>query len=121
MPDALPGALLGLAETLLLTVFVESGVGWLFGLRAWRPQGMLLLVNVITNPLLNLIIKALAAAGLHAVRSPFDPLVAALELIVAAAEAAMLRALLGLKPGRAIALSAAANAASWLAGALLLG
>jgi len=45
--------------------------------------------------------------------------VAALELAVMAAEAVMLKALLGMKPGRAIALSAAANAASWIAGALL--
>jgi hypothetical protein len=120
MPEALTGALLGAGAALLLTALVEAGVGFLFGLRAWRPQAMLLLVNVITNPLLNLLLKALAVTGAYSVRSPLDPLVAALELIVVAAEAAMLAALLGLRPGRALALSAAANAASWLAGFLLL-
>lgn len=113
-------ALLSLGRALLLTVAVEAPVAWLCGLRSWRGQGVLLLVNVITNPLLNLTLALAAMAGLHTVRSPFDAALIALECVVVMSEALMLKAALALPTRKAFLISLAANAASYLAGALLL-
>jgi hypothetical protein len=110
----------GLVSALLLTIAVEAPVGWLLGLRTWRGQLVLLLANVITNPLLNLIINMLATFGAYTVKSPFDPLLIALECAVVAVEALLLKVAAGKTAGRAIVISIAANASSWLAGALLL-
>ena len=109
-----------LGAALLLTIVVEAPVGWLLGLRTCRGQLVLLLINVITNPLLNLLINALAYFGAYTVKSPFDPLLIVLECAVVAIEAILLKVALGKTAGRAAALSIAANASSWLIGALLL-
>jgi len=110
----------GLVAALLLTIVVEAPVGWLLGLRTWHGQLVLLLINVITNPLLNLLINALAYFGAYTVKSPFDPLLIGLECAVIVLEAMLLKVALGKTAGRAAALSIAVNASSWLAGALLL-
>jgi hypothetical protein len=39
------------AEALILTVVIEVGIAWLFGLRSKRELLTVLLINVITNPL----------------------------------------------------------------------
>lgn len=113
-------ALWGFASALLLTVAVEAPVSWLLGLRTWREQAVLALVNAVTNPALNLVLTMLAYFGAYTVKSPFDPLLAALEAAVIAVEAGIIRAALGRSLARSAAISAAANAASWLAGALIL-
>jgi hypothetical protein len=113
-------ALLSLGRALLLTVAVEAPAAWLCGLRSWRGQGVLLLVNIITNPTLNLILAALELTGAHAVRSPFDPALMALECVVVIAEALMLKAALTLPPKKAFLIALAANAASYLAGVVAL-
>jgi hypothetical protein len=110
----------GFGSALLLTILIEALVAWLLGLRTGRGQLILLLVNVITNPLLNLIMAGLAFFAVYTIQSPYDPLLIALEVLVVAAEALMLRAALGLSTGKAIMLSTAVNTASWLAGALIL-
>lgn len=111
--------LLGLA--LLLTAAVEAGVAWLIGLRTLRAQAALLLINIATNPALNALLVALASFGVYAPASPFDlPLLLA-ECFVIIVEAWLLRATLGLPTGKSFGISAACNAASWLAGAFLLG
>jgi hypothetical protein len=113
-------ALWALASALLLTIAVEAAVGWLLGLRTFRGQLVLLLINIITNPLLNLAIQTLAHFGIYAMKSPFDPLLIGFECAVIAAEAALLKAALGKTTGRAVALSVAVNLSSWVAGALIL-
>jgi hypothetical protein len=109
-----------LASALLLTIAVEAAVGWLLGLRAFHGQLVLLLINVITNPLLNLAIQTLAYFGLYAVKSPFDHLLIGFECVVIVAEAALLKVALGKTAGGAVALSVILNLSSWLAGALIL-
>jgi hypothetical protein len=113
-------ALGSLGAALLLTVATEAAVGWLLGLRTRRAQLLLLLINTVTNPLLNLLLGSLAFFGIILVRSPFDPLVIALECVVIAAEAALLRATLRLPIGRSALVSALTNGASWLLGVLIL-
>jgi hypothetical protein len=113
------GALQAMGLALLLTAGVEAAVGWLLGLRQWRSQGVLLCINLLTNPLLNLLTAALAYSGAYRIASPFDPLLIALEAGVIAAEAMLLKAALGISTDRAALLSILANTASWLAGAWL--
>jgi hypothetical protein len=112
-------ALAGLGGALLVTVAAEAGVGWLLGLRTRRAQFVLLLVNAVTNPLLNITVEALAHFGVYSMKSPVDPFLILLECAVVAAEALLLKAALGCSPGRAASVSVACNAASWLAGALI--
>lgn len=118
--NSLATAILGLFTALALTIAVEAAAGWLLGLRDRHSQVVLLLINVITNPALNLLLAALAYFHIHIVASPFDPALLLMEAVVIVAEAALLRLTLRLSLLRSAAVSAAANAASWLAGALLL-
>lgn len=111
---------LSFGEALLLTVAVEAAVAWLLGLRSWKEQVVLLLVNVITNPSLNLLVNALAFFGVYAVRSPYDPMLLLMEAAVVVGEAATLRLALKKSPARCLLISLAANLASWLTGALIL-
>lgn len=113
-------ALWSFASALLLTIAVEAPVAFLLGLRTWHEQAILLLINVITNPLLNLLINALAFSGAYVVKSPFDAVLITLEIIVIAAEALLLKTALRRSLARAAVISLAANTASWLAGALIL-
>jgi hypothetical protein len=110
----------GLGAALLLIAVVEAAAAWPLGLRTWRAQGMLLRVNVITNPALNILLAALGYFGVYTPRSPFElPLMAA-AFAVATLETVLLRAALGLPVWKAAAVSFAINAVSYLAGAFLM-
>ena len=74
-----------------------------------------LLWNLLTNPALNLCLL-LATACLGAA---YAPSVLVGEICVFAAEALLIRMLLGLPPGKSAALSLLLNAASFLAGLAL--
>jgi len=100
---------------LLSTLFVEAGVAWLYGFRSGRSQWMVALVNVITNPALNVFLLLLAWLGVEVSLW----LVLPLEGVVVLAEWGLLVYALGGPKGRLLALSLAANAASFLAGVLL--
>jgi hypothetical protein len=113
-------AILSLGSALLLTILIEAAVAWLIGLRTWRGQLTLLLINVITNPTLNIIINLLAYFHIHAMKSPFDPLLVALELAVTVSEAILLRLALDIPPKKAVVLSIAINTVSYLAGVWIL-
>ena len=113
-------ALGGFGAALAITVAVEAAAGWLLGLRTGRNQLIVLLINVITNPLMNLAITLAAALGIHLVKAPWDPALLGLEAVVIAAEAALLARACALPARRAIGISFALNIASWLAGALIL-
>ena len=120
MPQEVTTALLAVGKALLLTILIEAPVAWLAGLRTRQGQLTLLLINCITNPLLNLLIAALAVFRVYRIAMPFDGLLIALELAVVTAEALLLRFILRLPWHRAALISFAANATSYLLGALLL-
>jgi hypothetical protein len=111
VPDLLGRLLLAL----LLTLAVEAGVAWLFGFRTGRSQLTLALINVITNPLLNLLLLVLAYLGVQVTLL----LVTLLEIPVVLAEWGLLVCAFGGPKGRRLALSLAANAASFLIGLLV--
>ena len=69
----LAGALVGFGEALVMTIVIEAPVAWLAGLRTRHDQLVLLLINCITNPLLNLLLAFLAALQIHRIAAPFDP------------------------------------------------
>ena len=100
---------------LLLTLAIEAGVAWLFGFRSLRSQLTVALVNVITNPILNVLLLLLAWLGVDVTLW----LISLLEVSVVAAEWGLLVYAFGKPKGRLFALSLAANAASFLAGILL--
>lgn len=116
----IPQALAGFAAALLLTIVVEAAAAWLLGLRTGQAQLILLLINVITNPLLNLALTLANALGLFTVVSPYDPVLLVLEAIVIATETLLLVQAVKLPRNQALLITLVANTASWLAGALLL-
>jgi membrane-bound ClpP family serine protease len=100
---------------LLLTLAIEGCVAWLFGFRRRRSQLAVAMINVITNPVLNLLLLVLAYLGLDVTLWLIFPL----EVVVVAAEWGLLVYAFGDPKGRLFVLSLLANAASFLAGILL--
>lgn len=100
---------------LLLTVAIEGGVAWLFGLRTRQSQLTVALVNVVTNPALNVLLLLLAWLGVDVTLW----LVLPLEILVVLAEWGLLAYAFGGPKRRLFILSLTANAASFLAGVLL--
>jgi hypothetical protein len=100
---------------LLLTVVIEGGVAWLFGLRATWSQLSLAMINCITNPALNYLLLVLAWRGIAVTL----PLVAALEVLVVLVEWGLLVYVFENPKGRLFTLSLAANMASFLAGVVI--
>ena len=103
------------AVPLALTILIEAGAAYLCGLKQKEEQHALLLCNLLTNPLLNLILYIRQ----YAVGSPFPfPVLLLFEALVAFAEGCMLRCLCE-KRRRYFALSLLFNAISYGAGLLL--
>jgi len=100
---------------LLLTLVVEAGVAWLFGFRSGRDQLTLALVNVITNPALNVFLLLLSWLGVEVTLG----LVTLLEVPVVLAEWGLLVYAFGGPRRKLLALSLAANAVSFVAGVVL--
>ena len=110
-------ALLG---ALLLTELIEVPLGCLF-LRGRRPLVPLLLVNLLTNPLLNaaLAVVSWRTAGLPAAGTIHLTSLALGEAAVLVTEALLLRPLCRLGTRRAFAVSAVLNAVSFSVGLIL--
>ena len=100
---------------LLLTLVIEGGVAWLFGFRTGRSQLAVAMINVLTNPVLNVLLLVLAWQGVEVTLL----LVFLLEILVVLAEWGLLVYVFGGPKGRRFVLSLAANAASFLAGVLI--
>jgi len=100
---------------LLLTLTLEAGVAWLYGVRSGRDQLTVALVNVITNPALNGLLLLLAWLGMDMTLW----LVTLLEVPVVLAEWGLLAYAFGGPKKRLFVLSLTANALSFLAGVLL--
>lgn len=100
---------------LLLTLVLEAGVAWLFGFRSGRSQLTVALVNVITNPVLNVFLLLLAWLGVDVTLW----LVTLLEVPVVLAEWGLLVYAFHGPGKRLLALSLTANGLSFLAGLLM--
>jgi hypothetical protein len=100
---------------LLLTLAIEGCVAWLFGFRKGRSQLVVAMINVITNPALNVFLLLLAWLGVDVTLW----LVIPREIAVVAVEWGLLVYAFGGPKGRLFVLSLTANAASFLAGVLL--
>ncbi len=105
------------AEALILTIVIEVIVAWLFGLRNKTELLTLILVNVITNPLFNYFFMV---NGRFHLISQVNVLTLCLEVGVVLAEWRLLVYVLRRGAKQMLALSAAMNATSFLAGFLIL-
>jgi hypothetical protein len=108
--------LLQFAKALALTVAVETGVAWWLGLRTTIELQAVLLVNLLTNPLLNYLL--LLNSSFHWLR-PYIWM-GFLEVSVVLAEWMILAFVLGRKWPPTLALSTALNVASLALGMVLL-
>ena len=99
---------------LLLTLAIEGGVAWLLGLRTCQFLLAVTMINMITNPILNLLLLVLAYLGMEVTLLP----VVLLEVLVVLAEWQLLVYVFGDPKGRFFVLSLLVNAASFLAGIL---
>ena len=106
-----------LLAALLVTLAVElplGGVWW----RKWDAVGGVALVNMLTNPLINLQMTAVAAAA--GGRTPLYWVVLGLsEAVVVAVECVLLQKMLGCTRKSALRFSLAANFASFFIGLLM--
>ena len=103
-------------EALLLTIVIEVVVAWLFGLRSKRELWTVVLINVITNPLLNYLI---AVNGYFHLISQTTILILCLEVAVVLVEWRLLVWVLGQNSRKMLLLSFVMNACSYLAGLLI--
>ena len=104
--------LLHLLICLCLTVIAEGLIMLLLS-RSWRFVYYSLLVNLLTNPALNVLL--IAAASLLGA-SAYIPALIALELLAVVAEALVYRKLCSYSIQKAFAFSALLNAASFALG-----
>ncbi|MBR0507731.1 MAG: hypothetical protein IJJ86_03900 [Clostridia bacterium] len=102
-----------LVLALLLTEAIEIPVCLLFGMRG-KELLIVLLANVITNPLVN----ALLLLGTAVTNLPYAVMLAALEVAAVVAEWLVYRSLTEAK--RPFLISLAANAASFGAGLIIM-
>lgn len=100
-----------------LTMAVELPVAWLLGLREKSALLAMVMINLITHPLLHLILLVIWTAGEWTAAPTY--VVPLLECAVAAAEWGLLTYALG-RPGKMLLISVAANAASYTIGMLVL-
>lgn len=109
--------ILHLLAALALTIGVEGAAMFLLS-RRWRFAYYSLLCNLLTNPLLNLILLLLAPLGGPAL---YYGALAVLELAVCAGEGLLYAKLCGWPLRRALPASLGLNALSFIAGLLVFG
>ena len=103
-------------EALALTVAIEVAVAWLFGLRKKWDLLTVVLINVITNPLLNYLI--LINGYFHLI-SRTNLLIWSLEVVVVVVEWRLLVYVLRQRQFKLGILALVMNAASYLAGLVI--
>ena len=104
------------AEALILTIVIEVSVAWLFGLRSKTELWTVILINVITNPLLNYLIMV---NGYFHLISQVNVLILCLEAVIVLVEWRLLVWVLRQGTKKMLVLSVVMNAASYLAGLLI--
>ena len=103
------------AVPLLLTIAIEAGIAYICGIKQRKEQRMLLLCNLLTNPLLNLALYA--KQYFSGIPFPFYVLLL-FELLIVFAESFLLHFLCGAKNRRFLPVSFLCNAASFGVGLL---
>ena len=103
------------AVPLLLTIAIEAGIAYICGIKQRKEQRMLLLCNLLTNPLLNLALYA--KQYFSGIPFPFYALLL-FELLIVFAESFLLHFLCGAKNRRFLPVSFLCNAASFGVGLL---
>lgn len=104
------------AEALILTIAIEVSLAWLFRLRGKVELGTVILINVITNPLLNYIIMV---NGYFHLVSQTNALILCLEAGIVFVEWRLLVYVIRKGVIKMLVLSVVMNASSFLAGLLL--
>ncbi len=102
---------------LLLTIIVESGVAFFFGLRNKTEIGAVCLVNVITNPIMNFLLFANYYFNYFIQPTVF---LLVLEVVVVLVEGSLLLIILRTDPKKMYVLSIVMNTCSFVAGLLIL-
>jgi hypothetical protein len=100
-------------ESLILTIFIEVIIALLFGLRGKTELGTVILINVITNPLLNYLV---AVNSYFHLISQSGVLILFLEVVVVIAEWRLLLYVLRTGVKKMLVLSIVMNACSYIAG-----
>ena len=100
---------------LALTIVVECGLSLFF--RSKQLTYAVLLCNLLTNPLLNLLLLLFV---MFFGREFYYVVLVALELVVVGVEAFVIRLLTDYRPAKALLLSFFFNAASYSVGLLIL-
>jgi len=103
-------------EALILTLVIEVSVAWLFGLRTKKEFWTVILINVITNPLLNYLITV---NGYFHLVSQTNAFILCLEVVIVLVEWRLLVWVLRQSVKKMLVLSVVMNAASYLAGLLI--
>lgn len=106
----------GMLTALALTVVIEAVLAFACGVRTWYGQGIVLLANVITNPLLNAV---LTVVSFYISPSAFYWFLLPLEIIIVIAEGYIFQRFLQLKMNRYL-FSLLLNAGSYLIGTGIL-
>ena len=106
----------GMLTALVLTVAIEAAFAFLLGVRTGRGQLVVLLANVITNPLLNAV---LTVVSFYLSPSAYYYFLIPLEIIVVLAEGRIFKSTLQLKMNPYL-FSFLLNAGSYLIGTGIL-
>ncbi len=101
---------------LALTIVLEAALAFLLGVRAWYGQGVVLLVNVITNPLLNAI---LTVVSFYISPAAYFWFLVPLEILIVFAEGRLFKSTLTLRQNPYL-FSLVLNAGSYLLGSGIL-
>ena len=101
---------------LVLTVVIEAALAFLFGVRTRYGQGIVLLVNVITNPLLNAV---LTVVSFYLSPAAYYWFLVPLEMLVVFTEGRIYKSMLQIKMNPYL-LSFLLNLGSWLIGSGIL-
>ena len=101
---------------LLLTVLIEAALAFLLGVRTWYGQGIVLLVNMITNPLLNAV---LTVVSFYISPAAYYWFLVPLELLVVFTEGRIYKSMLQIKMNPYL-LSFLLNLGYWLIGSGIL-
>ncbi len=101
---------------LVLTVVIEAALAFLFGVRTRYGQGIVLLVNVITNPLLNAVLTVMS---FYISPAAYYWFLVPLEMLVVFTEGRIYKSMLQIKMNPYL-LSFLLNLGSWLIGSGIL-
>lgn len=109
--------LIPMGYALLLTILIEEAVAVFFFGKKWIGYLLVLLVNVVTNPIINLLYLWLNE---YLYIAPYSPIMILLELTVVPAEYMLLAHGLNSSRRRWLVLSFLMNSASYITGLVIL-